>query len=109
MLGGDAAAAARAGGGGGGGVRGTRIWRRWRRRWPGQPVPPVVAAWLPGLVTAAGEAAAGEAGAAGDDAGAVRRVVHAVLELVQEWLAEEAFAGSVLVRGDVGGGGGRAG
>ncbi|HEV3293565.1 MAG TPA: beta-ketoacyl synthase N-terminal-like domain-containing protein, partial [Streptosporangiaceae bacterium] len=59
----------------------------------GEPVPPVVLAWLPGLVRA--EGAPDSAGL--DRAGAVRRVVGAALELVQGWLAAEAFAGSVLV------------
>jgi NADPH:quinone reductase-like Zn-dependent oxidoreductase len=57
----------------------------------GQPAPPVVVAWLPGL-TAAVAAPRDEDGAA-----AVRRVVHAALELVQRWLAEGAFARSVLM------------
>jgi acyl transferase domain-containing protein/short-subunit dehydrogenase/acyl carrier protein len=54
----------------------------------GQPVPPVVAAWLDGLIP----------GVAGPDpTEAVRRTVHAALGLVQDWLAEPRFAGSVLV------------
>jgi polyketide synthase 12 len=53
----------------------------------GRPVPPVVAAWLPGLVTET----------VSDEAGAVRSVAHAALELVQRWLGAAEFAGSVLV------------
>jgi candicidin polyketide synthase FscB len=51
------------------------------------PVPPVVAAWLPGLVP----------GGCADDAEAVRVEVNTALALVQEWLGGDEFAGSVLV------------
>ena len=51
----------------------------------GETVPPVVAAWLPAL---AGDAGAGPAG--------VRDALDTVLGLVQQWLAAEVFAGSVL-------------
>ncbi|HEV3287583.1 MAG TPA: polyketide synthase dehydratase domain-containing protein, partial [Streptosporangiaceae bacterium] len=50
----------------------------------GQPVPPVVAAWLPGLATASRTAQ-------------VRTVLHAALGLLQEWLDGAEFTRSVLV------------
>ncbi|HEV3295850.1 MAG TPA: polyketide synthase dehydratase domain-containing protein, partial [Streptosporangiaceae bacterium] len=57
----------------------------------GQPVPPVVMAWLPGLT----EAARTAAGA--NRAVAVRAVAGVALELLQGWLSGAEFASSVLV------------
>ena len=54
----------------------------------GDPVPDLVAAWLPGLTGA---------GPALDRAAAVRRAAGTALSLVQSWLAQPLFGRSVLV------------
>ena len=71
-----------------------------------KPAPQLVAAWLPGLAAAAGEAGAGEAaGEAGPSearsaagaAEAVRRTAAAALDLLQEWLGGAVPGEAVLV------------